>query len=216
MGARSGCVARVTTRCDSVVLSQNPHQMKKPQSKPARLGPPLLIRTQDRLMRSLVLQAQSRGDTLKALAQHLGVTYEQVASWRRGESHIRNSRREIHRRAAEYLGLPMVLVLVLAEVIGPDDFTWPADASLEARLERDLRALQCDPFFGAFVPEALASSSVELKLFVAMMYREDAGPGPSERGARWLEILERVVAGGRAPGEDDADAPEPESGQQVS
>jgi transcriptional regulator with XRE-family HTH domain len=90
------------------------------------------------LLRMLTTKAAQRGDTLASLAASLGVTYERLAQWRRGESSIARARRTVHERAARYLGIPTVLVLAMAGLINLEEFIWPSRASLRERIARDL------------------------------------------------------------------------------
>ena len=83
-----------------------------------RGSPPPVLRDEQPLLRALVAEAARRGDTLAGLAKALGVSYERLAQWRRNVSAIRNAHGFVHENAARYLGVPTVLVLVLAGVVG--------------------------------------------------------------------------------------------------
>ena len=58
------------------------------------------------LLRVLIAEATRRGDTLAAMARHLGVSYERVAQWRRRETNIGNASRPVLEAAGAYLGVP--------------------------------------------------------------------------------------------------------------
>lgn len=171
---------------------------KEPKSKQRR-NPPPLIRDLHPLLRTLVAEATRREDTLALLAQQLGVTYERLAQWRRGESDISNAHRSVHEGAAKYLGIPTVLVLLMAGAIDIEDFVWPDESSLSDRVARELERLRQDPYIGSVVPPELASASPAVKLFVVFLYRElhgDTGQGSQgKRAYRWLTALNQAAAG---------------------
>lgn len=146
-------------------------------------------------------EAERRGHTLAALAQALGVTYERLAQWRRGEGSIANAKRTVHVRAAAYLGLPVVLILAMAGSLGLAEFVWPARQSMRDRIARQLELLRDDPYLGAFVPPELLSAPEAIKLFVIFLWEElEAHPDRNaQRGARWLNLLELGVAARASP-----------------
>ena len=79
-----------------------------------RRNPPPVTREEQPLLSALVSEATRRGDTLAALAKQLGVTYERLAQWRRNDALIAKANRSVLEKAATYLGLPTVLVLLMA------------------------------------------------------------------------------------------------------
>jgi hypothetical protein len=158
--------------------------------------PPTAIGDEQPLLRVLVFEATRRGETLAALAKHLGVTYERIAQWRRKESHISNAHRHVHESAARYLGWPTVLVLAMAGTVGINDFVWPGLGSLEVRVAQDLARLRQDPFLGGFVPAELAAASPAVKLFVAFMFRQLTTPAGNEKQSyQWIRALHLAAIG---------------------
>ena len=147
------------------------------------------------LLRALVTQATRRGETLGGLAKALGVSYERLAQWRRGEADIRNAQASVHVKAGQYLGLPTVLVLVMAGVISLDQFVWPAKDTLPQRLAQELERLRQHPFLGPFVPPELTSADPAVKLFVAFLFHElSGGPEGAMPNFRWLNALHQASA----------------------
>lgn len=139
------------------------HSRKKSPETPGNSQP---------LLRALAEEAKKRGDSLAMLAESLGVTYVRLAQWRRNDADIGAANRSVHKKAASYLGIPPAFVPVLAGTMGLEDFVWPAKESLDARISRELKHMRQDSYVGAFMPETLASSSQEVKMFVAFLYRE--------------------------------------------
>jgi transcriptional regulator with XRE-family HTH domain len=145
---------------------------------------------------SSVAEATRRGDTLVALAKVLGVSYARLAQWRRNESSIAAARSAVLERAAGYLGLPHVLVLVLAGVINQEHFVWPESGPLGERVARELKRLRQDTFLGPFVPKELDKAAPSVQLFVAFLYHELSASAQSGVSAcRWLSALHRSTIG---------------------
>lgn len=161
-----------------------------------RGGPPPVLRDEQPLLRVLVAEASRRGDTLAGLAKALGVSYERLAQWRRTESDIRNAHGFVHENAAQYLGVPTVLVLVLAGVVKLEQFIWPQKGPINERIGQELERLRQHPFIGPFVPAELASASPPVQLFVAFLFHELAGDTPrGEPTYRWLTALHQAALG---------------------
>lgn len=145
------------------------------------------------LLRALVTEASRRGDTLKSLARSLGVTYERLAQWRRGEGSIARAKADVYVRAAKYLGLPNVLTIALAGHIGLEDFVWPARQSLRERVSRELLSIRANHFVGAFVPPDLESCPDSVKLFVVFLFHEIQGDSGADR-YRWMSAIHTVLS----------------------
>src|SRR5674476_692391 len=132
---RMGRLRMLPTRGDGVLLSHvEGIHMKKEESSTGRANPPPIVRDEQPLLKALVAEATRRGETLASLAKALGVTYERLAQWRRNDALINNAHRSVHERAAKYLGLPTVLVLMFAGSIGLEEFVWPGRGSLKDRI----------------------------------------------------------------------------------
>ena len=169
---------------------------RKSNPKTQRASPPPVVWDEQALLRILVAQATQRGETLAKLAQALGVTYERLAQWRRGDADISRAQRSVHEKAALYLGLPVVLVLTLAGTLSLGDMVWPGRNSLSARVEMELERLHHDPFLAAFVPATLGTAEPSVRLLVAFLYRELSGPGlQREANYHWLAALHQAALG---------------------
>lgn len=168
----------------------------KKASTAKRGNPPPVLRDEQPLLRVLVAEATRRGDTLASLAKTLGVTYERLSQWRRNESAIRNANASVHENAAQYLGVPTVLILVLAGVVGLEQFIWPDKGSIGERVGRELERLRQHPFLGPFVPAELASALPPVQLFVAFLFYELGGEtARAEPTYRWLTALHQAAVG---------------------
>lgn len=151
---------------------------------------------QEPLLRLLVDEAARRGDTLAALARSLGVTYNRLTQWRRGEASISRASPSVTRAAARYLGVPKIAILALTGVISTADFLWPGRESLGKTVRRELESLRRDPMLAAFVPPSLLQADADVQLFVAMLCREVRGAALGHhRIYEWARVLYSVAAG---------------------
>ena len=161
-----------------------------------RRNPPPITQVEQPLLCALVSEATRRGHTLSALAKELGVTYARLAQWRRNDAQIATAHRSVLENAATYLGLPTVLVLLMAGFARLEDFIWPSKDPLKDRVGRELERMRQDPCIGPFVPQELASASPPVKLFAAFMFHElheDRASG--KVGGRWLYALHQAAIG---------------------
>ena len=148
------------------------------------------------LLRSLIAEANRRGDTIEQLARALGVSYGRLAQWRRNESAIAGAQVSVHESAARYLGVPTVIILVLAGVVTLGQFVWPQRGGVSERVGRELARLRRDPLLGPFVPAELGSSAPEVQLFVAFLFHELGGDGArGEHTYRWFTSLHSAALG---------------------
>ncbi len=169
---------------------------EKSKKTTGRASPPPLQRDEHPLLRILVAQAMRRGDTLASLAAALGVSYERLSQWRRGEAKISRAGRPVFAKAAHYLGLPTVLVLALSGGLELQDFVWPTKGALRERVALELERIRMDPFVGAFVPTELDSAEPEIQLFVAFLYKQLNPDEPCKvTSYDWLATLHRAAAG---------------------
>jgi hypothetical protein len=146
------------------------------------------------LLHLLTSEATRRGDTLTALARALGVSYERVAQWRRGEGDISRASRGVHEAAASYLALTTAHVLCMAGVVRASDFVVPNSPPAGNRIERELSILKEDPAFAAFVPESLWTADTAVQWFVMLLYREVAGGYPTSKvHLEWFNALQLTV-----------------------
>ncbi len=149
------------------------------------------------LLRALVHESRRRSQTLRQLASHLGVDYRRLAQWRSDDASIARAHRSVFERAARYLQIPYVLVLVLAGAITVQDLAWPEDSKtvLDQRIRGGIEQLRGDPIYGGAVPVELDEAHRSIKLFILFLYdqiSEDMHTG--ERPIRWLTTLGDVRA----------------------
>lgn len=168
----------------------------KTKVRTPRRGYPLPTSDDPPLLRVLIAEAVRRGDTLTAMARHLGVSYERVAQWRRHEGDIGNASRAVLEAAGAYLGVPTAYVLCIAGVVMARDFTHPSHLSMRERLQRQLESLRLDPVFAGFVPEALHTADPTVQQFVLLLYRELGGDSiKPARPFEWMRSMSLAALG---------------------
>ena len=168
---------------------------KSPVKRTRRGYPPAQLDDHP-LLRVLIAEATRRGDTLAAMAGALGVTYERVAQWRRGEANLSKASRRVLEAAATYLQVPTVLVLSMVGTIGLQDFIQPNRIALDDFVQQRLGALRVDPYFAGFVPDALLEAHPSVQHFVTMLYGEVATQdGTMSRNYRWMRALHFAALG---------------------
>lgn len=156
---------------------------------------PAARHTDQPLLRVLIAEATRRGDTLAAMASALGVTYEHVAQWRRHDADVSKATRSVIEAAAQYLGVPTVMVLCLAGTIGLRDMMYPGRASRDAFVRQELARLRADPCLAGFFPDALLTAPPEIQQFVVTLYREVAHAGARDRTYEWMKSLHLAALG---------------------
>jgi hypothetical protein len=125
----------------------------------------------------------------------LGVDYRRLAQWRSDDASIARAHRSVFERAARYLQIPYVLVLVLAGAITIQDLAWPEDskAILDQRISGGIERLRGDPVYGGAVPAELEQAPRRIKLFILFLYDQIMGETQSgDKPIRWLSTLSDV------------------------
>lgn len=170
---------------------------KEEIGKKPRRSPPAVRGDDQQLLLLLIQEASKRGETLSQLAKSLGVTYRRLAQWRRGEARIENASRSVFERAARYLGIPPIFVLVHAQVVRLEDFAWPELAQLESAVTREIQRMELDPLVGPFVPERLASAHSSIRLFVVFLFHEVERA--TRTGATYIQWLDELRKASSSP-----------------
>lgn len=149
------------------------------------------------LIRVLLAESGRRGDTLEDVAHALGVPYQRIAEWRRGETNVANAKRTVLRAAAKYLGVPTTYVLCLSGVITVEDLVKPSQVAMPERLRRAMEEVRTDPLWAGLFPSALMTADQEVQRFVALLYRELQGPSDARdaQEVKWMLAIHRAALG---------------------
>lgn len=122
------------------------------------------------LLAMLLTAATHRQMQLQELAAALGVTYPYIAQLRSGYRQVVNASEDFLTRAAEFLGVPRVQVLLAAGRVRIEDFYAPSD--LQAKVEPALRYIQADGEIGGSMPASVFKADPELQMFIIDLYQK--------------------------------------------
>ncbi len=102
--------------------------------------------------------------------KHLDMAYSYLMMLARGTAAINQLKVKQYLKMSEYLGIPLMQVMLLAEAITPEDFFYNAD--LEERVQLVYEKMCKDPVYMGFAPNLhdWDSLSLNLKLSFCVMY----------------------------------------------
>lgn len=118
-------------------------------------------------------EARRRGHTFTKLAEQLGVTYGYIAQLRRGIRATDKLTPALVQNSARYLGVPAIVIKLLAGIIDIRDFLLPNETE-EQQVERAFRQVLDNPRVRASMPVQLEALSLEAKKALVLL-RAEAG-----------------------------------------
>jgi hypothetical protein len=116
-------------------------------------------------------EAKRRGHTGQAMAEALGVTAGYIHQLRSGHRQLANISDAFAKACAKYLGVPPIVVKLLAGCVNVSDFLRPA-ASEPQTIDRAFRTMLDDPAVRQLLPLHVDQLSPEAKKAMVMMYAE--------------------------------------------
>jgi len=144
------------------------------------------------LLAWLIDEARSRGMSMSELAAELGVTYGYINQLRAGIRQVSCIGQEFADLSARFLGVPTIVVKLLAGRIRMADFAWPHEGE-EMLVERAYRQMKADRTASQHLPSNDTVLSLEAKRALVMLYGEASGVDVlGLRKLNWiLEYLQR-------------------------
>ena len=118
-------------------------------------------------------ECDRRGQTRRDMADELGVTYSYVYQLRCGVRQTRHLSPEVAGACARYLGVPPVVVKLLAGVIPMADFVWPSQSEEEV-VDRALDTMRLDPVARTLLPAGVKSLPLTAKRALVLIYTESS------------------------------------------
>lgn len=114
------------------------------------------------------------GHSTKDLAQELGITYVYLMALARGEKPIPQVSRDVLKRAADYLGVPVAQTYLLSGALSPEDFVYLP--TLDERIEKIREVMSHDAMWCglALTDEIWAKTPRESRLLICMLYEQAA------------------------------------------
>ena len=146
------------------------------------------------LLAWLIDEARQRGITMNDMSAELGVTYGYISQLRTGIRQLSCIGQEFAEASARFLGVPPIVVKLLAGRIRISDFAWP-DEGEGMLVERAFRQLKGDRTASQHLPGDDSSLSFEAKRALVMLYAETSGIDVlGLRKLNWVvEYLQRPV-----------------------
>jgi len=123
------------------------------------------------LMGWLEDEARRRNQTAEDMADALGVTYGYVVQLHRGIRTTVDLSRPLVQSCARYLGVPAIVVKLVAGIIDIRDFAFPYETE-EQQVERALRCMLDDPKVRASMPVRLDDLPLEAKKAIVLLHAE--------------------------------------------
>jgi hypothetical protein len=195
--SRPSVVRQTSARGRTTLSLRHSHHAAQPAPSvhAHREGDPPLIRV-------LLREANRRSHGLVDIARALECTPSYLEQLRAGQRKPEHIGQEFSEAASAYLGIPTVLVKLLAGRLTARDFLWP-QRTQEQEIADCLRTLCEDPVIGAYVPNDLLVASPEVQQFVWQLYTECAEmhPWPIRTLPRALQYLQRAAQGDTAADE---------------
>lgn len=119
-------------------------------------------------------EARKRDTPLNEMAQSLGVTYGYISQLRNGIRSTENIGQEFAEAVSRYLGVPTIVVKLVAGQIRLSDFLHRQETEQET-IERAFRQVQDDIRVRMALPMDLSDIPMEAKRALVLMHGESAG-----------------------------------------
>lgn len=119
----------------------------------------------------LLDEAKRRGHTGLALALELGVTVSYIHQLRSGHRQLAHISDNFARACSRYLGVPSIVVKLLAGRVSVADFLIPAASEAEV-IERGFRSMLDDPSVRPLIPVDVDALSADARRALVMLYAE--------------------------------------------
>ena len=144
-----------------------------------------------RLLQVIFDRASSAGVSLGELADEIGVSVSTLSHLRTGRRDASKLERESIKGMAEWLEMPVLAVMILAEQVRVEDFYGP-DSSLQLNISMGLRYIQGDPDWGGVVPKDVDEWSTDAKLYVIWCYEQATNRRLLPGGVDYDDLLKQM------------------------
>lgn len=121
----------------------------------------------------LLDESLRRGHTLREMSDELGVTYSYVYQLRTGARQTEHISSELAKSCATYLGVPPIVVKMLAGAVPMADFVWPYQSD-EAVIDRALDSMKSDPVARWLLPPTVKNLPLDAKRSLVLLYSESS------------------------------------------
>jgi hypothetical protein len=119
-------------------------------------------------------EARNRGDNIMALCKELDVSPSYIHQLRTGKRSIANASDNFFRACAEYIGVPRIVVKLLAGQLTMSDFLLP-NVSEEDQVRRAMSQVLKDNHARLLIPEGFEKFPIGAQKAILGMYAESSG-----------------------------------------
>ena len=122
----------------------------------------------------LLDEAKQQGISFKEMSDLLGVTYGYINQLRTGIRQTETIGQNFAEACAKFLGVPAIIVKILAGRISMRDFAWPAEGE-QGLINRAYRKMMADPSARQHLIPDFEGLPFDAKRSLVMMYAETTG-----------------------------------------
>lgn len=144
-----------------------------------------------KLVQMLFEEAAARSKTLKEVSEESGVGLSTLSHLRTGRRLASQLERDIVKRIADWLGLPPLAAMMLAEQVTLQDF-YSAQSDLQDNIKRALKYIASDPDWGVMMPRDVETWADDAKLFVIWCYEQATQTKLLGGGVNYQDLLEQL------------------------
>lgn len=175
-------------------------EVERPGPRPGQAGPKgprtkLLYITPEtpgyKLAQVLFEQVAARALSLAEASEEIGVSAGTLSHIRTGRRTADQLERDIIKRISDWLELPALAGLILAEQVTLKDF-YSTTSELQAGIERALRFILSDGDWGVMVPRGVESWDDDAKLFVIWCYEQATKTKLLSGGVNYQDLLKQL------------------------
>jgi transcriptional regulator with XRE-family HTH domain len=153
-----------------------------------------LARPGGALLAMLLTAASHRQMQLQELAAALGVGYPYIAQLRSGYREVVNVSEDFITKAAKFLEVPRLSILLAAGRVRISDFY--ETSNLAEKVEPALRFIQADGEIGGSMPASVFTADKKLQLFIVDLYQKATHRNLLGRPVAYQELNEYAAIAG--------------------
>jgi len=126
------------------------------------------------LIRALLQRAEELNLDKYGLAEAIEITYPYLNALSNGGRPVTGISHDKLRRIADFLNMTFVQVLMLAEIVKPEDFARDQEVDLERTLDRAIENMRSDAEWGRVAPspDEWEGLSLNTRIGIAMMWEQ--------------------------------------------
>jgi transcriptional regulator with XRE-family HTH domain len=128
-----------------------------------------------RLLEALLAKGRQEGIGLTEVAKKIGISRSYLFSLRYGQRKVPSLGRGALDKCAQFLGVPVTSVLLMAEVMQPTDFVAGPSERARQEVQRALEFFAGDPDWCGFIPADWRSWSPQLQVMTVLLYQKASG-----------------------------------------